>query len=100
MEFLDDPNTEHYASPIITYLPTFAALQILSPDDMWVKYMHGMVDGFAALVVDKGDWAYIPFRFYSYGGDRTEKGPPVSVTRKRVPTARGGLTNRYHSEST
>ena len=75
MEFLDDPNTEHYASPIITYLQTFAALQILAPDDMWVKYMHGMVDGFASLVVDKGDWAYIPFRFYSYGGDRTEKGP-------------------------
>ena len=75
LSFLDDPSAEHYASPIITYLPTFAALQILGPDDVWVKYMHGMVDGFASLAVDKGDWAYIPFKFYACGGSRTEKGP-------------------------
>ena len=74
LAFLDDPNAEHYAAPNALYLPCFAAMHLLQPDDLWLRYMRRQVDGLMSLAIDQGEWACLPFCFYSYGGARKRAG--------------------------
>jgi len=74
LEFLDDPTAEHYASSLVTYIAAFAVQQLLQPNDLWLRYMRRQVDAMTSLAVDEGDWAYLPFRFYSYEGPRHKQG--------------------------
>jgi len=68
MTFLDDSNARHFAGTLITYFASFATMHLLQPDDLWLRHMRRQVDALAALAIDRGDWACLPFRFFAYGG--------------------------------
>ena len=72
---LEDPKTEHFTTGSVSFLPPFVLQHLLRPNDLWLEYMRRQIDGLKLLAVDEGDYAYIPYRLFPYGGNWDEQSP-------------------------
>lgn len=66
-KMLNNPGAKHYAMSNTTYLAPFALQHLLRPSKVWLDYMHRQIEGMSQLTVDRGGWAYAPYRLYPYG---------------------------------
>lgn len=69
-QYLDNKSAGHFCFTAVTYTAPFAVQYSLSPEKVWRDALIGLINGINSVIIDRGDWAYIPMRFFTPGQPR------------------------------